>query len=160
MFYFHWTSLLGISRIFGWMHGSHFGNSTSFGISGNFSWKFLCHLPLFPIFERFGWMESARCFATTTTSNNIGFMSKTTALHVHHAFWCISLTSTARLRLETSQCDVLWRTWTYENKFSVLYLNMDKANKNLTPGKVAYIWQIKRFQIDAIKFERTEIHFC
>ena len=69
----------------------------------------------------------------------IGFMSKTTALHVNPAFWYISLTSTARLRRETSQCDVLWRTWTYENKFSVLYLNMDKDNRNLTPGKVAYI---------------------
>ena len=69
----------------------------------------------------------------------ISFMSKTTALHVNHAFWYISLTSTARLRRETSQCNVLWRTWTYENKFSVLYLNMDKDNRNLTPGKVAYI---------------------
>ena len=45
----------------------------SFRISGNFSWTFLYHLPLFPIFERFGWMESARCFATTTTSNNNWF---------------------------------------------------------------------------------------
>ena len=31
-----------------------------------------------------------------------GFISKTTALHVHRAFQYISLTSTARLRLETS----------------------------------------------------------
>ena len=31
-----------------------------------------------------------------------GFMSKTKALHVHHAFQYISLTSTARLRRETS----------------------------------------------------------
>ena len=64
---------------------------------------------------------------TTTTSLTIGFMSKTTALHVHHAFKYISLTSTARLRRETSQCDVLWRTRTYYDKFSLLYLNMDKA---------------------------------
>ena len=32
----------------------------------------------------------------------IGLMIKTTALHVHHAFQYISLTSTARLRRETS----------------------------------------------------------
>ena len=32
----------------------------------------------------------------------IGLMVKTTALHVHHAFQYISLTSTARLRRETS----------------------------------------------------------
>ena len=31
--------------------------------------------------------------------------------------------------------------------------------KYLNPGKVAYIWQIERVQIDAIKFERTQIHF-
>ena len=43
--------------------------------------------------------------------------SKTTALHVHHAFKYISLTSTARLRRETSQCDVLCTTWTYYDNF-------------------------------------------
>ena len=31
--------------------------------------------------------------------------------------------------------------------------------KNSTPGKVACIWHIERVQIDAIKFERTQIHF-
>ena len=74
-------------------------------------------------------------------------------------FWNISMTFTARLRRETSQCDVLRRTWTCYDKFSLLYLNMDKALKNSTPGKVAYIWRIERFQIDAIKFERTQIDF-
>ena len=37
-------------------------------------------------------------------------------------------------------------------QFSLLYLNMAKALKNSTPGKVAYIWRIERFQIDATKF--------
>ena len=36
---------------------------------------------------------------------------------------------------------------------------MDNALKNLTLGKVAYICRIERFQIDAIKIERTQIHF-
>ena len=46
------------------------------------------------------------------------------------------------------------------DKFSLLYLNMDlKALKNSTPGKIALIWQIQRFQIDAIKFKRTQINF-
>jgi len=36
---------------------------------------------------------------------------------------------------------------------------MDKALKNSIPGKVACIWHIERVQIDAIKFERTQIHF-
>ena len=60
-------------------------------------------------------------------------MSKTTALHVHHASQYISLTSTARLRRENPECDVLWRTWIYFDKFSFLYLNMEKAFKNSTP---------------------------
>ena len=94
-----------------------------------------------------------------SVKKTIVFMCKTTALHVHHAFQYISLTSTARLRREASLCDVSWRTWKYEDKFSFRYLNMDKALKNLTPGKVAYICRIKRFQIDAIKIERTQIHF-
>ena len=67
--------------------------------------------------------------------------------------------STALLRRETSQCYVLWRTWTDDYKFPVLYLNMDKALNNSTPGKVAYIWRIEKFQIDAIKFEGTQIRF-
>ena len=68
-----------------------------------------------------------------------GFMIKTTALHVITLFSTfLKLPSTAPLR-ETSQCYVLWRTWTYEDKFYFLYLNMDKVHKNSTPGKVAYI---------------------
>ena len=48
---------------------------------------------------------------------------------------------------------------TYDDKLSFLYLNMDKVVKNSTPRKLAYIWRIVRFQIDAIKFERTQIQF-
>ena len=44
-------------------------------------------------------------------------------------------------------------TRTYYDNFSLLYLNTDKAVKNLSPGKVACIWRIERFQIDAIKCE-------
>ena len=44
-------------------------------------------------------------------------------------------------------------------KFSFLCFNLNKILKNSTPGKVACIWHIERVQIDAIKFERTQIHF-
>ena len=47
----------------------------------------------------------------------------------------------------------------YDDKFSFSYLNKGKALKNSTPGKVAYILRIKRFPIDVIKFERTQIPF-
>ena len=82
-------------------------------------------------------------------------MFKTTALHVHHAFKYISLTSTAQLRRETSLFDVLWRTWTYDDESSNLFLNLNKILKNSTPGNVTYIWHFEQVQIDAIKFERT-----
>ena len=63
-------------------------------------------------------------------------MTKTTALHVYHTFWYISLTSTARPRRETSQSDIIWRMWRYDDKFSFLYFSMAKSLQNSTPGKV------------------------
>ena len=38
-------------------------------------------------------------------------------------------------------------------------MNLNKILKNSTPGKVAYLWHIERVQIEAIKFERTQILF-
>ena len=63
---------------------------------------------------------------------------------------CITLLSTflsrpLQVRRETSQ-------------LSFLYLHRDKVVKDSTQRKLAYIWWIARFQIDAIKFERTQIH--
>ena len=40
----------------------------------------------------------------------IGFISKTTTLHVHHAFLYTFLPVFARLRRENAQFRVLWRT--------------------------------------------------
>ena len=47
----------------------------------------------------------------------------------------------------------------YDDEFSFLFLNLNKILKNSTPGKVACIWPIERVQIEAIKFERTQLHF-
>ena len=49
--------------------------------------------------------------------------------------------------------------WTYNDEFSFLFLNLNKILKNSSPGKVPCIWNIEQVQIDAIKFERTQIHF-
>ena len=42
--------------------------------------------------------------------------------------------------------------------FPLPLLNLNKILKNSTPGKVACVWHIEQVQIDAIKFERTQIH--
>ena len=44
--------------------------------------------------------------------------------------------------------------------FPLPLLNLNKILKNSTPGKLAFIWHIEQVQIDAIKFERTQIYFC
>ena len=41
--------------------------------------------------------------------------------------------------MKPPECDVLWRTWKYDDRFSLLYFNMDNALNNSTLGKVAYI---------------------
>ena len=88
---------------------------------------------------------------TTTTSKNNWFYEQNKC-PAHASLFLVNFLSTARPRRETSQCDVLWRTRTYDNKFSFLYLNMDKVIKNLTPGKLAYIWRNVPFHVwkDAI----------
>ena len=40
--------------------------------------------------------------------------------------------------------------WAYDDKFSFVILNMIQFVKNSTPGKVAYICQIERVQMDTI----------
>ena len=46
----------------------------------------------------------------------------------------------------------------YVARPSSFFFYLDKVIKNSTPGEIAYIWQIERDQIDAIKFERTQIN--
>ena len=43
--------------------------------------------------------------------------------------------------------------------FPLPLLNLNKILTNSTPGKIAFIWHIEHVQTDAIKFERTQIHF-
>ena len=45
------------------------------------------------------------------------------------------------------------------DKFSFLFLNLNKILKNSNPWKVACFWHIERVQIDEIKFKRAQIHF-
>ena len=47
----------------------------------------------------------------------------------------------------------------HDDKFSFLFLNLDKFLKNSTPGNIAYIWQIDRVQIDATSLKESKIIF-
>ena len=71
--------------------------------------------------------------------NTIGFISTDNSSVSASRFLVHSLTSTARLRLETSWCNVSWSTWTYNDEFSILFLNLDKILKNSTPEKIVCI---------------------
>ena len=53
---------------------------------------------------------------------------------------------------------LLWRTWTYDDEFSFFSLNLSWI-KSLRIQLQERSRAFERVQIDAIKFERTQIHF-
>ena len=53
------------------------------------------------------------------------YISKTTILHVHHAFFVRFFAVVARLRRENAQFHVFSRTGTQDNNFLFLFLNFD-----------------------------------
>jgi len=71
-----------------------------------------------------------------------------------HFFYVHCTTTTWNLLISRFMDDV-----DNDDEFSFIFLNLNKILKNSTPGKVPCFWHIERVQIDAIKFERTEIHF-
>ena len=86
-------------------------------------------------------------------------MSKTTTLHVHHAF-CIFLCPFLH------DYDVKIPNFTFyglrkqaTTKLYFFFLTLDMVPSNSNPGGFAYIWQRKWVGIIAIKTERTQIHF-
>ena len=89
----------------------------------------------------------------------IGLMKKKKQVCTCTALFSVFLWRPLHDYEKTSWFDVLWRTWTYDDEFSFLHLNLNRILKNSTPGKVACIWHIERVQMDAIKFEKTQIHF-
>ena len=54
---------------------------------------------------------------------------------------------------------VSWRTWTCDDKFSFLFLNLNKILKNSTPGKVACIWYFEWVQIERLSLKERELIF-
>ena len=72
----------------------------------------------------------------------IGFLSKTKALHVHHA----SFTSTARLRRENLLIRRFIEVVNIQRRIFLSLYNLNKILKNSTPRKTAYLWQFERMK--------------
>ena len=80
----------------------------------------------------------------------------------------------SRQRRETSQCEVLWRTWTYQDEFFFCILNSNKFLRNPRPGisRIALTnWEgpnhetqlsLKRLQINFFSrlFHRGRLRRC
>ena len=88
----------------------------------------------------------------------IGLLSKTTSLHVHHAFLYISLPL-------LHDYDVKMPSFTFSGGRKqtttsfFLFLNLSAVPDKSTPGKLDYISYFQRIEINATKLENTPIHF-
>ena len=76
----------------------------------------------------------------------MGLLSKTTTLHVHHAFLYIPLPSLHDYD-ENKRQQVFF-----------LSLNLSAVPKKSTPGKYTYIRHFQGIGINATVFEKTRIH--
>ena len=89
----------------------------------------------------------------------VGFISKTTFLHVHHAFVYISLPVLARLRRENTQFRFFLEYVNKQRRNFISLSELELVPRNSTPGGFAYIWQSKWLGIIVIGPERKKIHF-
>ena len=86
----------------------------------------------------------------------IGFLSKTKALHVHHA----SFTSTARLRRENLLIRRFIEVVNIQRRIFLSLYNLNKILKNSTPGKTAYLWQFERMKRRKFSFLIQRHLYC
>ena len=95
---------------------------------------------------------------TTTTSKNSYFQqnhsSARASIFFVHFFddYCTTTTWNLLMRRFLEDVDMRWSI------FLSLFEPGYKVLKNSTPRKIAYIWHIEQVQIDALKFERRQIH--
>ena len=63
------------------------------------------------------------------------------ALHVHFSFFDILKTFSFFLRRELTCFAVVWTTWAYDDKCSILSCYLSSAGSNLIPGLIEHIFQ-------------------
>ena len=104
--------------------------------------------------------ENEQCELTGTFSNDdgdgnekakraIGLLSKTTSLHVHHAFLYISLPLLHEHNVKMPLFTFYGGRKQATTKF-YFFLNLSEVPKKSTPGKFAYIRHFQRIGINAI----------
>ena len=91
--------------------------------------------------------------------NAVGLLSKTTSLHMHHAFLYISLLLLHDYNLKMLSFTFYGGRKTSDDKLFFLFLNLSAVPKKSTPGKLAYISYFQRIEIKATKLEKMPIHF-
>ena len=91
--------------------------------------------------------------------NPIDWISKTTTLHVHHAFLYISFLFLHDYDVKMPNLAFYGGRKQATTKFLYLFLSFDMLPWNSASGEFAYIWQSKKGGIIAIKIEGTQIHF-
>ena len=89
----------------------------------------------------------------------MGLISKTTTLHVHHAFLYISLPSLHGYDVKLPNFVFCGERKQATTKFNFDLLNLNMVPRNSTSGGLAKIWQSKWVGIITIRTERRQIHF-
>ena len=84
-------------------------------------------------------------------------ISKTTILYVHHAFFVHFFAFTARVGCEKCLISRFMKDINKQRRNFLLFLKLNSALGNLTPGEFAYIWKSKWLGIIEMKIERTWI---
>jgi len=96
---------------------------------------------------------------TTETATRTTKISKTTILFVHHAFFVHFFAFTARVGCEKCLILRFMKDINKQRRNFLLFLKLNSALGNLTPGEFAYIWKIKSkwLGIIAMNIERRWI---
>ena len=86
----------------------------------------------------------------------IGLLSKTTSLHVHHAFLYISLPLLHDYDVKMPSFTFYGGRKTSDDKLFFLFLNLSAVPKKSTSGKLAYISYFQRIEVNATKLEKRQ----
>ena len=94
--------------------------------------------------------ESKKSNSLTRQNNNFARGSR---------FFVYFLALTARLPRENAWFQVLWRTWTSNDKTIFTFMNLDMVDRNSAPEEFTCIWQSKWVGTITIETEKMWLHY-